>query len=180
MHPSCSVLSFKINGILHCTTFLQRDDVKIVSVAVRRLEEHPMLWHRYLKDFEIQKHLITSECEEDILEQYLSPLMKESDILLRLISLHAHVNVHQIKLARVARLLRSLGYLHPPERSSKYLIQPMKSSNQIIGRGEDFAIFLINNLYTVIKDICCEEEFNEEHFNTWFKSYLEMVRIGYE
>ena len=164
--------------------------LEVVASAIKdeQISGKSQIWKRYLKDFIHHKLLLEYSKKEQfretihvlILEDYFSPLEWETDILSRMVSLHAHINVHQLHLARLIAALSTLQKLHPgldvPPSDGILFAHPMKTSEQLSSRYKDFVVFVINNLFSSLQNVLTWEGSEcTEGLDSWYKSYLEMV-----
>lgn len=147
------------------------------------------LWERYFIDFTHQK--LHMEYVEDGVSY---PLMKaafdtymhqSTDTVHRVVALHVYFHVHQLELAKVAILLRSLNKIKqmalkvPQSPSSKAIdaafIIAAGSTRKIVGEAADLTIFITNTLFTTLMGICTAEDHVEEFLLQWYQTYNGVV-----
>lgn len=148
------------------------------------------LWKRYLDDFMYHKFLlncfagpITQDFSIHILEDYFKPLEKETDMLTRLLSLHAHVHVHQLSLARGTALLRVLNRLDSAlpatvqQQNSFSSSLPDEHPRSITqNRQDDFAIYIINRFFATLQAVFKSKSLFSKALSSWYTVCQDMVR----
>ncbi len=149
------------------------------------------LWKRYLDDFMFHKFQLRPNAGPiaqyfsiHLLQDYFRPLQQESNILRRLLCLHAHVHVHKLSLARATSLLRMLNKLDSDlpsttqPSSSVSMSQANHPSGHIIqNRQEDFAIFIINRFFATLRALFKSQP-DGKVLRSWYKVCQDMVSIA--
>lgn len=108
-----------------------------------------------------------------------------------MIALHVYFQVHELELAKVAILLRSLNQITqlvstvplPASTSmqsfSAGYIKAAEASKTVVGRQDDLTIFITSTLFAAIVGICTTKE-NErvpEGLLLWYHTYCGVVSI---
>ncbi len=158
-----------------------------MSASENSLEDRSDLWRRYLDDFICHEFLLsagalTQDFSIPILKDYFLPLEQESNMLTRLLSLHALVHVHKLTLARATALLRTLNRLDfalpptDPQGGSFSLSQANHKAGSIIqNRQEDLAIYIIDRLFATLHALFRAGR-DIESLRTWHKGCQDVVR----
>ena len=103
----------------------------------------------------------------------------------RIVLLHVHFHVHQLELAKLAVLLRSLDRIKQmastvPQSLKKAVddgyILAAKDSRLIAGAEKHFAAFIIDTLFNTLEAACTKEC---SSLLQWYHTYNGVVSIGH-
>ena len=155
-------------------------------LAITKSDE---LWERYFTDF--THHKLQIGCAEDGVSHPLMKAVFESyirdapDSIHKVVALHVYFNVHQLELAKVAILLRSLNQMKvmvshiansPSIQSFETdYIRAAGKSKTIVGESSDLTVFITNTLFTAMATICTAEEHVLENLLQWYRTYNRVV-----
>ena len=106
---------------------MQGSHKQILILVTEAISKHSELWKRYFNDFAWYKLQLDSEnssggIAQQILHAYLGHI-HELKAMERMISLHTHLHVYQLNLAKVASRLRPLDKLHKVRCSILFTLQ---------------------------------------------------------
>lgn len=142
------------------------------------VDETRSLWDRYLQDF-IQYKILSENTDYGhaeiylmkLLQEYFGPLKQEHKVVYRIISLHVHINLNHLHLARIIRALYSINQFFKTE-SSYTLIRPMEHDGGTIAcRQKDLAIYIATDMFEALSSAIE----SEAHFQSWYEGYFNVV-----
>ena len=177
---------------LSCFFPAKDEHMECFKRAMEALAKSDELWERYFIDFTHQQ--LHMEYVEDGIS---TPLMKAAfDTYVqqkedRVVALHVYFHVHQLELAKVAILLRSLNKikqmvsqlpLSPPSQSSSSsisseYIKAAQKTKKIVGEAADLTVFITDALFSVLVGVCTTEEGAVlDNMLSWYRTYNGVVR----
>ena len=181
----CWLLKFTL---IFCFT-PQDDYLDCFKIAKEAISSSRALWDRYFIDF-THKKLHMEYLEDSISNPLLKAAFSEyvdegPDAEHRIVLLHVHFHVHQLELAKLAVLLRSLDRIKQiastvPQSLKKAVeddyIAAAKESKLIAGAEKDLAVFVIGTLFNTLEAACTNESSN---LLQWYHTYNGVVSVDH-
>ncbi len=136
-----------------------------------------IIWSSYFEDFAHYKlHLELNPQTNRILEVYIGSI-DEMDSLTRLVSLHVRLEVGQLDLGKLSRILRPFSrVLQEMQTLSADAVRPSITSmvdiESVIERPT-LGAFTVNILFTTISSL---QEGDDDKICQWHRSYNDIVR----
>lgn len=142
------------------------------------------LWDKYLQDFFHYKLLASIEFEKNdigeylmkMLEEYFRPLKQERNVVRRIISLHTHIKLNRLYLARVINTLHSVNHFLMAENEHSF-IRPMgEEAGSISCRNSDLAEYIVKDMFRALTKAMVSPQ---AYFECWYEAYFNLVSFFY-
>ena len=164
--------------------YLLQNKKACLEVAVESMDNDTAqeIWKRYFEDFthfKFHLDLKVLPLTIEILKSYIGS-MAGQDSLARLVSLHVRLEVGQLDLGNLSRLLRPISRVQQEMQTLSPTPDAMLASitatvdiRSVIARPPTLGAFIVDTLFTAISSL---QEVDNEMICQWHRSYNDIVR----
>ena len=158
-------------------------DIFCKLIAENEVPDVHMLWDKYLQDFFHYKLLASIKLEKDdtgeylmkMLEEYFRPLKQERNVVRRIISLHTHIKLNRLYLARVINTLHSVNHFLMAGNECSFIHPMGEDADRISCRNKDLAEYVVNDMYKALTKAMDMK--SQNFFECWYEAYFNLVSL---
>ncbi len=177
MHANNMFVLSRTFDCIHITSLQNKKACLEVAVASMKNDTAQEIWKRYFEDFAHFKLHLESKVlplTSDILKSYFG-LMDGKDFLARLVSLHVRLEVGQLDLGNLSRILRPISRVQQEMQSLSpdALVTSITLMESVLKRPPTLGVYTVDILFTAISSL---KEGDDDTICQWHRSYNDIVR----